>query len=117
LIETPTFIAQNITLDTDGTLVLIATVANVAEWIDPCKQSCSDGIIIIKITDINTKTTDIIFDDVIDSREGWKTIALNISRYKDKSIIFSIEGHAGGPCGAWCGEWLAVDKFLIGKLS
>ena len=57
-----------------------------------------------------------IYDAEINSSQGWRSLYLDISDYKNKVITFNIEGHAGGSCADWCGEWATVDEFYVGKL-
>lgn len=111
----PAFLAQNVTLGYEN-YILVAEIANLADYIRPCLQTCSDVVIKIKIIDILSSQEEEIYNDVVDSREGWQNVTLDISNYKGKSIVFKIEGHAGGHCHSWCGEWAAVNKFYIGKV-
>jgi hypothetical protein len=112
----PVFLAQNITLP-KRRCILVASVANLADvWNSSCSISCSDAVIKIKIFDYEKGKEDTIYEGVVDSREGWKDIYLEISKYMGRNIAFKIEGHAGGPCGEWCGEYAAVDKFYVAEL-
>jgi hypothetical protein len=103
--------AQNISLPR-GRLVLVASIGDIADYVDPCKSSCSDAIIKIKIYDHVKNKEDTIYEDVVDAK--WKDVFLDISKYQNKNITLRIEGYAGGPCGEWCGEWAAVDKLYVG---
>jgi len=109
----PRYWAQNISLPA-GNLVLVASIGDVADYIDGCASACSDAIIKIKIFDHTRSSEDTIYEDVVDWR--WKDVFLNISEYQNKTITFKIEGHAGGPCAEWCGEWAAIDKFYIARI-
>ena len=110
----PRYLAQDITLLEKGNYYLVAEVANIADYVEnPCMGGCSDGVIKIEITGPTSKAT---FEKVLNSLDGWQIIALDISKYAGKSITFRIEGHAGGPCSDWCGEWIGVNEFYIGKL-
>ena len=113
--STPNFLAQNISLE-DGSkkYILVAKYANIAFYTRPSKIDCSDVIIRVEIIDNVYLKKDLIYEDLADSREGWKTVFLNISKYSGKDIGFKIEGISGGPCGNWSGEWAAVDKFYVG---
>lgn len=115
--ETPRYIAQNVTLPNRDNLVLVARIANIADYVDsPCANGCSDAIIKIKFIDRETGLSEIIYESVVESRDGWKNVALDISEFAGKDIIFEIGGYAGGPCSEWCAEWAAVDKFYIATL-
>lgn len=114
-INKPSYLRQNISLG-DGDYIVVATIANLADYTDPCAVACSDNIFMIKITDSNTGAEEKIYDAEITSSQGWRTLYLDISDYKNKAITFSIEGQAGGRCADWCGEWAAVDEFYVGKL-
>ena len=109
------YIAQNMVLPSKP--VLVARVANLADWIDPCKTSCSDSIVRIKITDRSTYNEETVYENVLNSKDGWKTVALDLSKYANKDVAFKVEGYAGGPCSQWCQEWTAVDYFGVGQLS
>jgi hypothetical protein len=116
----PRFLSQNITLYNYSYVLLarVAHIGNLAKYnSSECFKlyGCVDAEIKIKVTDIETKREETIYDGIIDSRDGWKDIKIDISKYKGKNITFKIEGWAGGPCDVWCGEWAAVDKFYIGK--
>lgn len=114
-INIPSYLAQNITLGNND-YVIVATIANTANYrSDSCL--CSDNIFVIKIVDLGTGLEEKLYEDVVDSVQGWKTIYLGISDYKNRNISFIIEGHAGGPCGLWCGEYATVDKFYVGRLE
>ena len=114
-VTTPRYLTQDITLPAKGEFYLVAEAADIADYINlTCKSTCSDGIIKIVITSPTARKA--MFEKVLDSRNGWQTLILNISSYAGLPITFSIEGHAGGPCSDWCGEWLGVNKFYIGKL-
>jgi hypothetical protein len=104
-ISAPKFLSQNLTLPFKN-ITLVVKVTNLKYYLGS-KCKCSDSIIKIKINE------DTIYEDVIDSRDGWKTIALDISKYAGKNITFTMEGHAGGPCGKWCDEFPALDKFYV----
>jgi len=112
-ITTPSYLSQDITLGNDD-YIIVATIANIAGYIDPCE--CSDVIFKIKIVDLDTGVEEKIYENEINAAGGWRTIYLNISDYKNKNIRFVIEGHAGGMCGDWCAEFGAVDEFYIGRL-
>lgn len=105
--------AQNATLPSKP--FLIAKIANLADWIDPCKTSCSDVIMRIKIKDLSTGIEETVYENVINSKEGWKTLNLDISKYGNKAVTFKVESFAGGPCGNWCGEWAAIDYLAVGE--
>jgi len=109
------FIAQNVTLKNKS--VLVAEIANLADFLEPCSVSCSDAVVKIKITDTLTNIEERIYEDVLDSRDGWKIVALDISKYDGKNITFKIEVFSGGPCGEMCGEWLAIDRFYVGEIT
>lgn len=114
---TPTYLGQNITLDNDD-YIIVATIANTANYRpDKACYPCSDSIFIIKIIDLVTGLEEKIYEDVIDSTQGWQTIYLDISDYKNKDISLIIEAHDGGPCGYWCAEYATVDEFYIGRLE
>lgn len=115
-LNTPRFVAQNMTLPNEDNLVLVARIANIADYIDSSCDGCSDAIIKINIIDRETNLDEIIYETTVDSRDGWKNIALNVSEFAGKDIIFEIGGYAGGPCSEWCAEWAAVDKFYIATL-
>lgn len=112
---TPRYMAQDITLPGNADYYLVAEVADIADYVNkPCSDSCSDGIVKIEITSPTSKGA--TFEKVLNSKDGWQTLKLDISKYAGKSITFKVKGYAGGPCGNWCGEWMGVNKFYIGKL-
>jgi len=116
-IEIPSFLAQNIFLQTNKNYVLVAEVADIANYfkkLSPCEE---DVIIEIKILDNEVDKERMIYKNVTDVNDGWKTIYLDISEYAGKNITFKIEGWAGGPGGMWCGEYAAINKFYIGETT
>jgi len=116
--DTPNFLSQNVLLENiTGKYVLVVKYSNAADHFVPCTWSCSDNLFRINIAKANSGKSELIYEDAADSREGWKTVFLDISKYKGGNITFRIEGVAGGTCGSWCAEIAAVDKFYIGELS
>ena len=114
-VTTPRYLTQDITLPAKHEFYLVVEAANIADYIKkPCKEACSDAIVKIIITSPTARKA--MFEKVLDSRNGWQTLVLNISSYAGIPITLSIEGHAGGPCSDWCGEWLGVNKFYVGQL-
>ena len=113
----PSYLEQNTTLGDDD-YVVAATIADIAGYIVnyTINCECSDVIFKIKIVDLDNQVEEKIYEDEINAEEGWQTIYLDISDYKNKRISFRIEGHAGGVCDEWCAEWAAVDEFYVGQL-
>ncbi len=114
-INKPSVIYQDISLG-EQEHVLFASFANIANYTQPCEHHCNDNIVIIRIHDLETGNEEIIYEDDISSEEGWRSIYLDISDYANKDIRFILEGHAGGDCAEWCGEWAAVDEFYVGHM-
>lgn len=130
-LTTPRWIAQNISLPSHEKYVLGAVMGNVADLlkgirivdprfnktiiIEPCKSTCSDAIIKLKIVDVKSGKETTIYETVVDSRDGWREVFLDISKYAGKEIIFKAEGYAGGPCADWCGEWAAIRELYIAE--
>ena len=106
-------LVQNITLPEKP--VLVAEFASLADWIQPCPNSCSDAIVKIKIdSDLSEYT---LYEDIVNSSLNWKTVMLNISKYGNKEVSFKLEANTGGPCSQWCAEWVSVNKFYVGVLQ
>jgi hypothetical protein len=106
-------VIQNAALQDKNKYILIIQLANSRS---PCSEKCTDSLFKIKILDCSSNEEEMIYEDVINGEEGWKTIPLDISRYVNKTIIFKLDHYAGGPCGMWCSEELFIKKFYIGKL-
>lgn len=118
-----TFLEQSVDLEKDNQYVLVAKIANIYDFMGgDC--SCADSIIRIKILDTSTEKEDTIYEAIVNSKDGWKDVFLDISRYNGKSIKFRIESDkipqnstlTDELCETDCGYWAsAVDKFYVGK--
>ncbi len=112
-IQTPTYVFQEVKLEEGKKYLLKARVANIAKYSFSSATGCDDSIIIIKLTDTKTGNDTELFNEVLNTEQGWKTISIDVSNFSGKNVILQAEGHAGGPCGKWSGEWSAVDYLYI----
>lgn len=113
----PGFVRQNLSLSKKGSYALIVKIGNMANQIGlPCGYTCSDSVIRIKLKDRETGKEDLIFKDVVVSKEGWKVYALNISKYRGKNLSLKVEGQLGGSCASRCGEWSSVEEVYLGRI-
>lgn len=112
-IDKPRFMTQRISLPAGKELLLKVGIANLARYYgEPYEPGgCYDNIMVIKISAI--RESEIIYNESINTNEGWKDLEFDISKYAGKNISITVEGHAGGPCGNWNGEFGAVDYLYV----
>ena len=117
--KTKTFITQRVYLEPGYKYALKVAVADIAGWIPETDGicECMDGILKIKVLDSSTGQEEMLLDCVLDSRDDWQDFSFDISKYAGKTINITAEGHVGGPCGDWCGEWVALDYFYVEKIK
>jgi hypothetical protein len=115
--ETPSFIEQNVSLP-KGKIFLFVTIADIVDDYDKFfnkTSQCTIADVFFKIKIISNNEENIIFTRVVNSKEGWVDVVLDISKFSGKNIIIKIESYAGG-YDPWCGEFAAVDKFYVAKV-
>lgn len=106
--QTGRYIEQTVFLPKNGkNYYLVFGISNRADTLGPAE--CSDNIFKLVVIDKHTNKTYTLFQESINSKDGWKDFAINISKFAGKEITIILESLAGGPCGEWRGEWGAVD--------
>lgn len=107
------YIQQTVSLPSKP--VLIAKVADLAE-LEPCKTSCSDVIMQVNITEQSTGIESTVYEYVVDSTDGWRTMLVDLPQYANEVVTFKLSAIGGGPCG-FCMDWGAVDYLGVGQSS
>jgi len=115
-VTAPSHLYQDVNLS-DGDYVVAATIANIGNYTSTPCGNCNDNVFVIRVVDLATGAKNKIYEDEVNSKDGWKSVYLDISDYSNKTIQIVVEGHAGGACGDWCAEFGAIDKFYVAKVS
>lgn len=102
-----TYVNQTVVLPTGKTYYLVFGLANLAGYFGP--TGCDDNIFKVSIIDANTGSTEVLFNGVLNAKDGWKDYMISISKYAGKEITIRVDSLAGGPCGMWAGEWGSLD--------
>jgi len=105
------FVQRDISLP-NGSYELVVGIADIAGKISYAEPTdCNDVGFLIKI--IESGSTNIISDEIINSEDGWVDLSFDITEFAEKAVTIVVESYAGGPCGDWGGEWAAVDYIDI----
>lgn len=111
-VQTGRYVEQTVFLPKNGkNYYLVFGISNRADTLGPTE--CSDNIFKLVVIDKHTNKTYTLFQESINSKEGWKDFAIDISKFAGKEITIRLESLAGGPCGDWHGEWGTVDYIDI----
>lgn len=107
-------LSQQIALQPNRAYELAATIRT-----DPKRKACecSSYAIHIKVADREVGLEETIYEDSIHSKEDWKKICLDISKFSGMDITFTIEGDFGGACIYSCAGPLLVDSFTVAELE
>ena len=101
------YIEQTVTLPPGKTYYLVFGLANIAGYFGP--TGCDDNVFNVSVSDASTGVSDVLFNNVLNAKDGWKHYMVGISKFAGKTVTIRIDGIAGGPCGKWAAEWGAVD--------
>lgn len=114
-VEEGRYIEQEVYLSSEKEYELDVGLANVAGKIEyAATTGCDDVGFKIIVTDLSTGTSKIIFDEIVDSGEGWKDFSIHLGyEYSGKAIGIRIESYGGGPCGEMEEEWAGLDYIDI----
>jgi len=107
------FLKQTVRLPPDRHYALIAEAKQAPPNRKNCK--CASSAITITVQQADSNTEQNIFEDIFDSREDWRKIAVDLSPFMGTELITQIKSESGGDCQIVCRSTLLVDRFYVAE--
>lgn len=105
------YMENKVKLPPNNKYKLQAVAANIAGKASFANATgCDDSIIALSAKNGGKEKNQ---DFVVNSKDGWVTLSIDISEFAGAEVTVRISGVSGGSCGNWAGEWNAIDKLEI----